>query len=332
MIKAAFILGESAFHDIYGTEALTAIAPAGQLLGQPITAKSMAANPPAWLGEIEALFTGWGGPRLDRATVALLPGLRVVFHGAGTLRSLLDDDYWPEHIQFTAAAAFNAVPTSEFAFGAILLSLKRAWQSAAFARASRTFPFPHLPVPGGLGSTVGIVSLGQIGRRVVKRLHSIEVNLIAHDPFAHPDRFGEMGVTSCTLEELFSQADVITLHTPLLPDTRGMVDRKLLSLMKPNSTLINTARGGLINEPDLIGFLKARPDVQAVLDVTDPEPPVTGSPLWEMPNVFLTPHIAGSLGRECRRMGRAMIDEFHRYASGESLRYAVSREQFERLA
>jgi len=332
MINASFILGDSAFRDIYGDGALTAIQPAAQLLGAPINAKTLSANPPPWIHDTEVLFTGWGGPRLDPHTLSLLPRLRVVFHGAGTLRSLIDDGSWPQGIEFTAAAAMNAIPTSEFAFGAILLSLKRAWQNAAFARARRTFPFPHLSVPGGVGSAVGIVSLGQIGRRVAERLRTLEVDILAHDPFAPPQLFAQLGAHSCSLEELFTRSDVVSLHAPLLPSTRGIIDARLLDFLKPNATLINTARGGLINEPDLIDFLLARHDVQAVLDVTEPEPPPPDSPFWDLPNVFLTPHVAGSLGPECRRMGRAMIEEFHRYARGEPLRYTVTREQFEHMA
>ena len=276
------------------------------------------------------LRPGWGGPRVDAETVKRFPRLRAVFYGAGTLRTTVTAERWPEGVVFASAAALNAVPTSEFAFAAILLSLKRTWQHATAAREQRTFM--HLPLPGALGSTVGLTSLGLIGRRVAERLRTLEVNVIAHDPFASSKLFAELGITSCSLEELFARADVISLHTPLLPETTGMIDARLLARMKPNATFINTARGGLVKEPDLIAFLQVRTDVQAVLDVTDPEPPAADSPLWDLPNVFLTPHIAGSLGPECRRMGAAMIEEFHRFARGEPLRYAIAREQLARMA
>jgi phosphoglycerate dehydrogenase-like enzyme len=332
MINAGFILGTLAFDDIYGAEAIEAISPQGRVLAPPITVEQMEAAPPDWLGEMEALFTGWGGPRLDEKMLGRMPRLRAVFYGAGTLRFTVTDACWPRGIVFSSAAALNAIPTSEFAFGLILLSLKRVWHHAALAREMRAFP-QHLPLPGGLGSTIGITSLGQIGRRVAERVRTLDVNVIAHDPFAPPELFAKLGITSCTLEELFSRADIISLHTPLLPETVGMVDGALLARLKPDATLINTARGGLVKESALIECLRTRPDVQALLDVTEPEPPATDSPLWDLPNVFLTPHIAGSLGPECRRMGRAMIEEFHRYASGAPLRYAITTpEQLARTA
>jgi phosphoglycerate dehydrogenase-like enzyme len=332
MINTGFILGAAAFQDIFGQECVEAVAPLGRVLGPPVTLEQVNAAPPDWLGEMEALFTGWGGPRLDEAVLARMPKLRAVFYGAGTLRFTVTDACWPRGIVFSSAAALNAVPTSEFAFGAILLSLKRCWQQAAAARAARTFT-QSLPLPGGFGSTVGLASLGQIGRRVAERLRTLEVNVIAHDPFAPPALFKAMGIESCALEELFERADILSLHTPLLPETTGMVNAALLARLKPNATFINTARGGLVHEPDLIDFLRARPDVQAILDVTEPEPPPADSPFWDLPNVFLTPHIAGSLGPECRRMGRAMIEEFHRYARGEPLYYGIATpEQLARTA
>lgn len=330
MINVGFILGTSAFQDIYGDEALDAVAPLGRVLSPSITTEQLDAAPPAWIEEMEVLFTGWGGPRVDAETMQRFPRLRAVFYGAGTLRFTVTAESWPDGVVFASAAALNAVPTSEFAFATILLSLKRAWLHAADARERRAFR--HLPLPGALGSTVGLASLGQIGRRVAERLRTLEVKVIAHDPFAPASLFAELGITACSLDELFARADVVSLHTPLLPATTGMVNAQLLALLKPNATLVNTARGGLINEPELIEFLRARPDVQAVLDVTEPEPPAPDSLLWELPNVFLTPHIAGSLGPECRRMGAAMIEEFGRFARGEPLRYAVTREQLATMA
>lgn len=331
VLNVGFVLGAEAFEDIYGEELMNAVAPAGRIVSPPITVEQMESPAHDWLSEVEVLFTGWGGPRLDEKALARMPRLRAVFYGAGTLRFTVTDACWPRGIVFSSAAAMNAIPTSEFAFAMILLSLKRVWHHAALTRAKRTFP-PHLPLAGGFGSTIGLTSLGQIGRLVAERLHTLDVNVIAYDPFSSPETFRKLDITSCSLDELFARADVVSLHTPLLAETRGMITGELLKLLKPNATFINTARGGLVNEPELITFLRARPDVQAILDVTEPEPPVADSPLWELPNVLLTPHIAGSLGAECRRMGRAMIEEFHRYAQGEPLHYSVTREQLARMA
>jgi phosphoglycerate dehydrogenase-like enzyme len=102
--------------------------------------------------------------------------------------------------------------------------------------------------------------------------------------------------------------------------------------MKPYATFINTARGAVVREPEMIEVLRARPDLVAVLDVTYPEPPAPDSPLYDLPNVIYTPHIAGSMDHECYRMGQMMVDELRRYVNGQPLRHALSREQIARMA
>ena len=333
MINTAFILGASAFADIYGEDSLQTITPPARLLGAPCTAAQLQSAPPSWLGEIEVLFTGWDAPRLDAELLARLPRLRAVFYGAGSIRPIASDALWERGIVVASAAALNAQPVVEFTLGAILLSFKRAWHHARLVRAERSYdPLRALPVPTGWGATIGLVSLGLIGRRVAEQLRAYDVRVLAHDPLLTAAQCTELGVTSASLAEIFERADIISLHTPLLPETTGMIDAGLLARLRPGATLINTARGGLIRETDLVSTLGARPDVQAILDVTDAEPPSRESPLYDLPNVFLTPHIAGSIGVECRRMGRAMIEEFHRYARGEPLRHTVTREQLARMA
>ncbi len=97
--------------------------------------------------------------------------------------------------------------------------------------------------------------------------------------------------------------------------------------MKPGALFLNTARGEVMNEPELVDVLSRRPDLQAVLDVTVPEPPAGDSPLYSLPNVVLTPHIAGSVGPECQRMGQGMVEEFERYRAGLALRWEISPER-----
>ncbi|HEU5078623.1 MAG TPA: hydroxyacid dehydrogenase [Opitutaceae bacterium] len=335
-MNVAFFLAADAFEQIYGDECFRAASELGRVLGPPLTDPELSSNPPPWLDQVEAIFTGWGGPRLDRALLRRMPKLKVAFYGAGSLRAVLTDESWDSGIVFANAAALNAVPTAEFAFGSILLSLKRAWQQAAQVRARRAYPKSLAEVskylPGGYGSTVGLVSLGLVGRRVAQWLANTDVNVVAYDPFAKADELASLKVRRVSLDELFATADVISLHTPLLPETTGMIGQKLLSSMKTGATLINTSRGAVVREDEMIATLRARPDLQAIVDVTDPEPPSPDSPLFDLPNVFLTPHIAGSLGPECRRMGRAMIEEFQRFLRGQPLAYEIRREHLARTA
>lgn len=334
MIKAAFILEPGHFDEIYGAECLAAVSAHAHVVGPvPSTGAALAGPTPEWLREVEVLFTGWGSPLLDESLLARMPRLRAVFYGAGSLRSIVTDACWKRGIIFSSAAALNAVPVVEYTLGAILLSFKRVWHHARLVREKRGYePLRALSIPTGWNTTIGLLSLGLIGRGVAERLRTFNVRVLAHDPLLASEQFSEVGAESASLDELFERSDVVSLHAPLLPDTVGIIDRRRLDLLKPSATFINTARGGLVRESDLTDFLRQRPDVQAILDVTDPEPPAPDSLLYELPNVFLTPHIAGSIGVECRRMGRAMVDEFHRYARREALAYAVTREQLARMA
>jgi phosphoglycerate dehydrogenase-like enzyme len=119
----------------------------------------------------------------------------------------------------------------------------------------------------------------------------------------------------------------VSCHAPLVDDTRGLVTGAHLAAMKTGATFVNTARGAVVRESELVEVLAGRPDLEAVLDVTDPEPPAPGSPLYTLPNVVLTPHIAGSVGHERRRLGSAIVEELRNYVSGLPLRWEVTRER-----
>jgi len=167
---------------------------------------------------------------------------------------------------------------------------------------------------------------------VCERLRPFDVHVIAYDPYVSSTEAAALDVRMCSLEELFREAQVVTLHAPLLPETSGMVTGAHLAAMPHGATFINTARGGLVRHDELIAVLSERTDLQAVLDVTEPEPPPSGSPLYSLPNVTLTPHIAGSLGAERRRLGQAMVAELQRFVADEPLQYAITREQALRMA
>jgi phosphoglycerate dehydrogenase-like enzyme len=141
-----------------------------------------------------------------------------------------------------------------------------------------------------------------------------------------------MDVTLVGLEELFRVSDVVSIHAPSLETTRGMITGDLIASMKPGATLINTARGAVVHEAELLAVAERRPDLQFVLDVTDPEPPVAGSSIFTLPNVVYTPHIAGSRDRECRRMGALMLEELKRYLAGQPLQWVVTRDMERRMA
>jgi phosphoglycerate dehydrogenase-like enzyme len=330
MLKALYLLNTDAYEKIYGAPERAAIAAMVEMVAPQQTAESVRANPEV-LAEVDAIFSGWGMPLLGDAFLAAAPRLKIVFYGAGSIRGFTTDAAWERGITITSAYAANAVPVSEYTLSQILFSLKRGWDYVLTIKREQRW-VRQFPVPGAFDSTVGLISLGMIGRLVVERLRPFDLNIIAYDPFLTAADAAALGVTLVSLDDIFRQADVVSLHTPKLPETLGMITGAHLATMKEGATFINTARGAIVREDEMIAVLQQRPDLTAILDVTDPEPPVEGSPLYTLPNVILTPHIAGSMDAECRRMGQYMVEECRRYLNGEQLKWAIDRERAALLA
>lgn len=286
-----------------------------------------------WLSETKVIFSTWGMPLLSHEQLQAMPKLEAVFYAAGSVKEfaqpLLDRD-----IMIVSAASANAVPVAEYTLSQILFALKLGWNHIRqFQEHRGPAGWHRLSVPGVYGSTVGIISLGMIGRQLCELLKPFSVEKLAYDPFAEESFFTHLGLRRAgTLEELFASSDVVTLHAPWLPETEKMITGDLLALMKPSATFINTSRGALVDESGLIRVLEKRPDLTAILDVTLPEPPIAGSPLYHMENVILTPHIAGSIGREMARMSDLMIEEFIAWKEGQPLRHSIARSSLEKLA
>jgi phosphoglycerate dehydrogenase-like enzyme len=329
MKTGAIVLSSGGLQDIYGSEELADIGRLVKLAAPPLTPDEARARPDLLAG-VEVLFSGWGGPRLDAAFLAAAPHLRLLLYGAGSVRKIVTDAMWDRGIRVSTAVSRNAVPVAEYTLAVILLGLKRFWQQE---RAYRDGAERHpIEIPGAYGATVGLVSLGTIGRLVCERLRPFDVHVIAYDPYARADDARALGVELCPLAEVFRRGDVVSLHAPNLPETQGLVTGALVQSMKPWAVLVNSARGAVVREDELAAALAARPDLHAVLDVTIGESLETDAALLRLANVTRTPHIAGSQGRECRRMGRFMVQELERYLRGESLQGEVTRERAQVMA
>jgi phosphoglycerate dehydrogenase-like enzyme len=287
------------------------------------------------LKDVDLLFSGWWGTKLDQTLLNAAPRLQAVFFGGGSVRKVVSDEFWNRAIPLSTAAAANAVPVAEFTFAQIIFSLKHVWGYARELQSTRRY-ISYQPegrrAPGAYKSTIGIVSLGLIGRRLREMLRMLDVRVLAYDPYVTGDEAEALGVELVPLDVLFKQSDVVTLHTPLLNETEGLVTGAHIASMKHGATLINTARGPIIREDEMIEVLRQRLDLFALLDVTVEEPLSPDSPLHSLTNVFLTPHIAGSMDGECCRMGEYMIDEAERFLNGETLQWEITRESAAILA
>ncbi|MFI6743169.1 hydroxyacid dehydrogenase [Nonomuraea sp. NPDC050451] len=227
----------------------------------------------------------------------------------------------------SSAADANAVPVAEYTLAVILLANKAVPALAREYRAGRAAMglidlIEEFPGIGNYGKTVGLVGASRIGRRVAELLRPFDLEVLVSDPYLDETGAAALGARRVALDELFRACDVVSLHAPATQQTLGMVTAAHLAAMRPGATLVNTARGSLVDQDALVAELR-RGRIWAVLDVTEPEITPPGSPLWDLPNVILTPHVAGSLGTELVRLGSHAVDEVARVLAGMPLRHAV---------
>jgi len=324
------VINQSFFDDIYGPEERAAIRRLVPMREQLLTPGEYRASGERFPG-VDLIFASWGMMPMDETFFGRFPDLRWVFYAAGSIRPFVTDLAWKRGVRLSSAFAANAVPVSEFTLAQIFCALKQTWQQARYLRQHRQYNYEARPA-GAYRTTVGLVSLGMIGRLVAERLKPFDLRVVAYDPFATPAQAAELGVTLCPLEEVFAVADVVSCHAPLLPQTEKMLGRPHFESMKPGATFLNTSRGRVVDEAALIEVLKKRPDLFAILDVTAEEPPARDSALYTLDNVVLTPHMAGSQGGETRRLGALMVEEFERLRRGEPLRYEITEGQMASMA
>ncbi|MEU3860268.1 hydroxyacid dehydrogenase [Streptomyces sp. NPDC028722] len=284
------------------------------------------------LARTEILVTGWGCPRLDAAALDAAPRLRAVLHAAGSVKGFATPEVWRRGIQVSSAAAANALPVAEYTLAMILLAGKDVLGFRDRLRTRRAFPYEGIvPGIGNHGRRVGIVGASRVGRRLIELLRPHDLRVALADPYVDAAEAGRLGVPLLPLDELLRTCDIVTLHAPETAETRHLIGARELALMPTGAVLINTARGALVDHEALVGELCAG-RLRAVLDVTDPEPLPAGSALYDLPNAFVTPHLAGSQGNEVARLGRTVVEEAERLVSGAGLLHAVDRAALERTA
>ena len=287
----------------------------------------------AALADAEVIVSSWGCPRLDEPVLAAAPRLRAVIHAAGSVKHHVTEACWRRGLQVTSAAWANALPVAEFTVAAVLFANKRVLQFSSDYRSlrSRQDWLAAFPEAGNYRRTVGVIGASRIGRRVLELLRPYDLRLLLHDPYVSDEEAGALGARAVGLDELCAQSDVVSVHAPELPETHHLLDHRRLALMRDGATLVNTSRGSLLDQDALTAeLLSGR--LHAVLDVTVPEVLPPDSPLYDLPNVLLTPHIAGSMGTELHRMAAAATDELARYTSGTPFAHPVLPQEISRMA
>ncbi|HBT64235.1 MAG TPA: phosphoglycerate dehydrogenase [Ruminococcaceae bacterium] len=287
------------------------------------------------LKSADFIFSTWGMPSLSREEIdEFLPNVKAVFYAAGTVQAFARP-FLEKGVRVFSAWAANGVPVAEFTLAHILLAGKNAYAAKRmYTRHNRFKEGSELVqrTGGNFRNKVGIIGAGMIGSMVIEKLKDFEIDVYVSDPFLPDEKAKSMGVTKVSLEEIFKTCRVISNHLANNDQTKGILNYSLFSTMLQDAVFINTGRGAQVVEPDLCNILKGRTDITAVLDVTYPEPLPDGHPFFTLPNVILTPHIAGSMGREVERMSQYMLEEYRRYIKGDTARYDVTLDMLKTMA
>ena len=278
-------------------------------------------------GRIDAIYT-YGHPTVDVTMLDHLRGVRVISNfGVGV-----------DHIDVAAAAARN-IPvgntpgildgaTADLAFALILAVGRRVVEGDRYARGPEFLKYdPSLMLGREIhGSTLGIIGLGRIGEQVARRARGFDMKVQYHNRNRKPLAESALGVKYVLREELLATSDFVVLTVPLTPETRGLIGRAELAMMKPTASLVNVARGAVVDLAALTHALAARQITAAALDVTDPEPLPRDHPLLKLNNIIITPHLGSATEQTRRQMAELSIKNLFAGLEGQPLPVRVRLE------
>ncbi|MFH5877305.1 hydroxyacid dehydrogenase [Arthrobacter sp. NA-172] len=310
-------------------EALGRLKSSGRVSVAPTATDHLRADVRELLATAEIVLTGTGTAELTNEVLDVAPRLRAIVHAAGTVRPIVGEDVYDRGIQISSQSPTNALPVAEYTLAMILLELKgvRAIENIYRAARAEVDVDGLLRDKGAYQRRVGIISASSIGRRMIELLRPFDLEVVVYDPYLTTEEAQTLGVTSVDLDTLLESSDLVSIHAPLLPQTRGMIGARELSLLRDGAVVINTSRGAIVDQDAFARELQTG-RIRAVIDVTDPEVPTASSPLWTLDNVVLTPHVAGSRGLELHRIGDRAVDEVQRFARGDELEFAVTRTRY----
>ena len=293
------------------------------------------------LAECDAIITGWGAKPFGRAVLDAAPNLKLIAHTAGSVKGLFSDEIVREILIPREIAVYSGnepmgLNVAEATIGLMILAARR-WPMMAQefkARSQNGQAKTEVVARDGqflTGATVGLVSASKVARQVIPLLQMFDCQILVYDPFLTSEATRELEVQSVELPELFQKSDIVSLHAPDLPATRGLVTGELLAQMRDGATFINTSRGTVVDQDALLKECQSG-RIYAALDVTNPEPLPPDSPFWELDNVFLLPHVAGQGRFGYAKIGEGALQALRNRFAEQPFEGAVPLERWETLA
>lgn len=282
-----------------------------------------------FVGGADALIVCNGSPRITAEIMDACPNLRFIgdLEGDRFARRIDVEAAWARGIKTVDTTNGSSYGVAEWALAMAMIGLRNAgelFRKIVIERQTEFYPaflqdrgFQHGELTG---KTVGLIGCGIIGRRLLELLEPFHVTVFVHDPYVPRELADIYDVTFTTLDNVLSLSDIVICLAPITPATRGMLGARELDLMRDDAVFVNVSRGAIVQTDALIAKLRDGKLV-ACLDVFDPEPIPVDSPVRDMPNVFLTPHIAGVTAAGGPRFFKLMVDELERFLGGHETRY-----------
>lgn len=257
-------------------------------------------NDDALLESADGFFV-YGHPALNGAVMDTMPNLRIISNQGVGVDHINLEDAKARGIPVGNTPGFVDGATADMTFALLMAAARNIVRGDHFARGPEFTYFDANILHGQevFGATLGIIGMGGVGRQVARRASGFDMNVLYHNRNEVPEIASEVGASYATLPDLLAQSDFVALNMPMTPETRHMIGRKELALMKPTAILVNAARGGVVDHDALTEALQNGGIWAAALDVTDPEPLPRDHPLLRMDNVVIAPHL-GSATRKTR--------------------------------
>lgn len=300
---------------------------------RPLPPRATSADLAASIGtEASAVLTSWGCPTFTPEVHAALPNLRFIGYCAGSVKNVVGPESFARGVTVVSAAPVIATGVAEYCLAVALWALRDLGTTVAtMAAAPGRDGWRKSPASRSLwGRSVGIVSASTTGRGFIRLLQPFGCDIAVYDPYLGEGDARALGVRRATMDEVCGQS-LVSVHAPNLPATQGLIGRAQLARIPDGGLLINSSRAGVIDYDALHAEL-ASGRIRAALDVFPREPLPPESPFYGLPNVILTPHIAGYSVDVYARMGHEVVADLLRWQAGEAPRMAVDARRWELLA
>ena len=275
--------------------------------------------------------TSWGNKPIDAGLLAVCPDLKLLVHAAGSVKPVVSDALWDKGVRVSSSAPMLSMGVSETALGFTIAASKNFFRlndslhNGGWAEGKED-------IRELFDLIVGVVGGGWAGRHYIELLKPFQVEILLYDPFISSEKAEAMGAKKAEFDEVLERSDILSIHAPSIPETFHMFNRETLAKMKKDAVLINTARGSIIDEQALYEHMKAGNLKYACLDVFDSEPPAADHPLRTLPNVIMTPHLAGLANNGLKKVGQHACEEIERFLRGEKMIAEVTKDMLARMA